>query len=104
MDGVPDGGSVTLPVATIREWLEDSSQDDEPVSDLTVEEVAKIVDRAPSTVRGWLVSDEIPQAYKFKGEWRVPPAALEAFFEHKRSGSSKNDEKNGNLAAWRDLV
>ena len=44
--------------------------------DLTVEEVAEEMLKAPSTVRGWLISGAL-RGYKFNNrEWRVTRSAL----------------------------
>ncbi len=84
VEGIPNGGSVTLPVAWLRERLEGANED--VVVDLTVEQVANKLGRSPSTVRNWLAAGEIPGAYRLKGrEWRIPPAALERFLDKQRT-------------------
>ncbi len=84
VEGIPDGGSVTLPVAWLRERLEGAEED--VVVDLTVEQVSEKLGRSPSTVRNWLGAGEIPGAYRLKGrEWRIPPAALERFLDKQRT-------------------
>ena len=84
VEGIPDGGSVTLPVAWLRERLE--GPEENVVVDLTVEQVAKMLEKSPSTVRNWLAGGEIPGAYRFKGrEWRIPPSALERFLDKQRT-------------------
>ena len=45
------------------------------VRDRTVEEVAEEMRKAPSTVRGWLLSGDL-RGYKFHREWRIPRSAL----------------------------
>ena len=84
VEGIPDGGSVTLPVAWLRERLEGGAED--VVVDLTVKQAAKKLGRSPSTVRNWLAAGDIPGAYRFKGrEWRIPPSALERFLDKQRT-------------------
>lgn len=64
-----------LPVSVVREWLKRLGEgaEDGRLADLTVEELAEELDRAKSTVPGWLKAGELPQAYKLNGrEWRVP--------------------------------
>lgn len=86
--GVPDEGAVTLPVSTLRAWLEEagdglseegSEVNGRPVADLTVPELADALDRSASTVRGWL--PDVPGAYKLGSEWRVPRAAWRAYLD-----------------------
>jgi excisionase family DNA binding protein len=56
------------------------------VVDLTVEQVAKKLNRSPSTVRNWLAAGDIPGAYRLKRrEWRIPPSALEWFLDKQRT-------------------
>ena len=86
VEGVPDGGSVTLPVTWLRERLRLDGPEENVVVDLTVEQAAKKLGRSPSTVRNWLAAEEIPGAYRFKGrEWRIPPSALERFLDKQRT-------------------
>ncbi len=87
VEGIPDGGSVTLPVAWLRERLRLEGPVENVVVDLTVEQAAKKLGRSPSTVRNWLAAGQIPGAYRFKGrEWRTPPSALERFLDKQRTG------------------
>ena len=52
-DGLPPGSAVTLQADWLRRQLE-AEPEDEPLADLTVEQVAEELDRSPSTVRNWL--------------------------------------------------
>ena len=80
---MPEGGSFTLPVDAVREWLADDGPGFEP--DLTVEEVAALLTRSPTTVRGWIRSGEL-RAYKFNNrEYRIPRAALQELMDRARS-------------------
>ena len=73
-----DTCAVTLTRADLVALLEDDSRETEVGStrDLTVEDVADETGRAPSTVRGWLISNAL-RGYKLNNrDWRVPRAAL----------------------------
>lgn len=79
---LPDGASVTLPVEVLRALAEDSGADgssdgEGALVDLTVGDVGKLIDRAPSTVRWWCQTGVLPGAYRLRNrEWRVPRSAL----------------------------
>ena len=65
--------------------------------DLTVEGVAELFGKRPSTVRFWIERGHFPGAYKLHGkQWRVPPAAIEAFQRTQQAASGGSD-----LSAWR---
>jgi len=84
VDGLPDEAMVTLPVRALRHWLTDDDAERSPRpevggGDLTIGEVARLMHRSESTVRGWLNGGHVPGAYKLRGRaWRVPRAALSA--------------------------
>jgi len=48
--------------------------------DLTVQEVAELLQLHQETVRRWLREDKFPNAYQFgrRGGWRIPRASLDA--------------------------
>ena len=74
---------LTQPRADLIALLEADMRETGIVSprDLTVKEVAKETDRAPSTVRDWLLSGAL-RGYKFNDrDWRVPRAALEEYLD-----------------------
>ena len=52
IDGMPHGAMISLPVDTVREWLNDNGSGLD--SDFTVEEVGKFFDRSPVTIRTWI--------------------------------------------------
>lgn len=101
LDGLPDGALV--PVGWIRDQLRSEPADEEDgVADLTVQEVADELDRAPSTVRGWLGEGEL-DGYRFRGrEWRITREALQAFLEEERNGDGSRS--GGDLGSWREEV
>ena len=76
-------------------WLRDKlgGGDDEqsgarPFSDLRIEEAAKEVGRAPSTVRTWCNSGALTGAYRLRGrEWRIPRKAIARFLEAQTNGN-----------------
>lgn len=108
VDGLPEDGAVTLPVGWLREQLEAEPKDEDDLSDLTVEEIAEELDRAPSTVRGWLGAGEIPEAYRLQGrEWRVPRTALRRYLDRQgqedRSPPQVRSRSSADLGAWRKI-
>jgi len=81
VEAVPDDGAVTLPVRTLREWLED---EESVQGDLTLEEWARAYSPhdppAVSTVRQWFAAGLVPGAYKVHGrKWMAPPSSVHAF-------------------------
>lgn len=102
LDQLPDDAS--LPVWFVRRLLlESRAIDDGP--DLTVPEVAALMGRSASCVRGWCRTGEL-DAYRFKGrEWRVPRPALAALQERERTRPREAAPALGtgpvDLSAWR---
>ena len=74
-----------------------------PTIDRTVHDVATLFGKRPSTVRAWIERGDFPGSYKLHGkEWRVPPAALDAFQQAQRARSaSPHAGAKADLAAWR---
>ncbi|HUE95208.1 MAG TPA: helix-turn-helix domain-containing protein [Longimicrobiaceae bacterium] len=69
----------SLPARFILGHLEDEIDPDAELVDLTVEDVARLMGKAPSTVRTWLASGALV-GYKFRGaEWRIRRSDLRAF-------------------------
>jgi len=98
-----DHSAVTITRADLITLLEDDTGETGVGSarDLTVEEVAHETHRAPSTVRGWLISGELP-GFKFNGGWRVPRAALREYLEAEASDTPR-DEGQVDITAWRKV-
>jgi len=86
---LPAGTALPVPRELVLELLGGGTSDQAriapPSTDLTVAEVAGQFGRSPATVRGWCVAGALPGAYHFRGkEWRIPPAALDAFVAEER--------------------
>ena len=82
IDGMPDGAMISLPVDTVRTWLNENGSGLD--QDLTVEEVGKFFDRSPVTIRTWIRDGRL-RAYRFQGrEYRVCESALEEFQQKER--------------------
>ena len=110
IDGIPSGGSVTLPVDFLRGLLCEKVVDiDQGQADLTVEQIAEEYRRSVSTVRGWLAEELIPGAYKLRGrEWRVPQSGLRKFLaqqsaQHGSPGSITLRQGEADLGSWRKI-
>ena len=102
-----DDSAVTITRADLVTLLERDG--DDPVTDstrdLTVKEVAKETDRAPSTVRDWLLSGAL-RGYKFNDrDWRVPRAALEEYLDaqSKPTSATPRDTGDVDIRAWRRI-
>ena len=90
----------------VREQFAAQADDDGPLADMTIGEVAEILERAPSTVRAYIRSGRL-SAYRFGRQYRTTPAALRAFRDELRGGElSRRREKVGvdsvDLGSWRD--
>lgn len=101
------GASISVPREVIlrllsNELAETTSQQ-APVRDLSVNEVGMHFGRSPTTVRGWLEAGLLPGAYKLRGKaWRVPPAALSQMATHSRTPLDRpRSPPVVNLGAWR---
>ena len=101
-----DDAAVSFTRADLLALLEDDGRETEVDStrDLTVEEVAHETHRAPSTVRGWLISGAL-RGHKFHGDWRVPRAALREYLEAEATNVSEAPphECEIDIAAWRKV-
>lgn len=120
--------ALNLPAGTaipvLREALLDllrSEGEAPPLVDLSVLDVATLLKRKASTVRGWCASGIIPGAYRLHGrEWRVPQVGLQTLFRS-QSDSFKQFQEGGldeigeglrrrgrrtslkRLSAWREI-
>ena len=99
-----DHSAVTITRADLVALLEGDSGDPGVGSprDLTVEEVADQTSRAPSTVRGWLISGALP-GYKLNDrDWRVPCAALREYLEAQATQAGESPGEV-DITAWRKV-
>jgi excisionase family DNA binding protein len=109
-EALPADGAAMVPVAWLRELVAGNGLQTsaKPVADLTVAELARLFGRKPSSVRGWLEAGLL-EGYKLNGrEWRVTPAAVEAFQDRQRDGkrsegSVAGDRPAGGLRDWRNV-
>ncbi len=61
-----------------------NGSDPRPQADLSTAEIARMYDKSPQTVRGW-IGRGLLDAYRFQGhEWRVTPESLEKFKREQR--------------------
>jgi excisionase family DNA binding protein len=110
VDQMPAGAMITLPVDWLRVRLGIASDAPpretaaEAIADLSVEEVASLMKRKPSTVRGWCASGAL-EAYRLQGrDWRVTRASLRAFQDRQRPARttpSKRRRDVVDLGGWR---
>jgi excisionase family DNA binding protein len=107
----PIGSAVTVPVELIQEWLDADGHlpGHMEVRDYTLAEVAEKVGRKYPTVFGWVKQGQL-EGYQFMGrEWRVTPAALEAFLRRQRGNKSPSCLEQGSpdrvsdLSSWRKI-
>ena len=90
IDGMPHGAMISLPVDTVREWLNDNGSGLD--SDFTVEEVGKFFDRSPVTIRTWIRDGRL-EAYHFRDkEYRITHSALEEFQAQERNGKQSRSQ------------
>jgi excisionase family DNA binding protein len=106
-----DTSSITLTRRDLVGLLEGDDVGPSPdtfVADLRVEEVADVVGRSPSTVRGWLIAGSL-RGYKLnRRDWRVPRSALRDYLDGQMAGSAgpatdSSEYQDVDIGAWRDL-
>lgn len=104
----------TVTVGWIADLLDDaevpSAQgENEIFTDLTFADIARLVNRDPSTVHGWHKSGKL-KAYKFGREWRVTRAEFNRFMDSFRNGTNGTTERTSreksavDLGRWRKHV
>lgn len=114
VEALPAGAAVTLPVDTLRAWLEgEISETGEiagaaPEVGLTCEEVATRLGRSPSTVRSWCAAGLFPGAFRFRRrEWRIPVKDLATLTVDTTPppavGVDQLRVPKGGLGAWRSM-
>ena len=107
-DALPDAASVVLPVALIRGWLTEATPPATGLrADMTVFDVAALLNRSPQTVRSWIRTQAL-EAYRLQGrEYRITAKALEVFLQQQQAGtaSTRPERASGaraaSLGAWR---
>jgi hypothetical protein len=75
----------------------------------TIQQVADELGRSPSTVRGWRLAGEFPNAYLLQGrEWRIPRSDLVAFLDRQRPTAyvepptpARRRTEKPDLSSWR---
>ena len=82
-----------------------NGSDPKPQADLSTADIARMYDKSPQTVRGW-IGRGLLDAYKFQGhEWRVTPESLEKFKREQREPLKLGIVKpTPDLNAWRKAV
>ena len=104
VDPMPADGSVSLPVAWLRELLEAEGAEPGMGRLLTLEEAGKIVGRSPSTVRTWLNTGALDGFKLNARSWRVRESALQSYLKRQESGEpTVSDTGPVDLDAWREL-
>lgn len=111
IEPLPPGASVVLPRDAIEQWLDSEdayqlpAEADSVIIDLTIRQVASLMGKKESTVRGWLNAGAMPGAYKLHGrEWRIPREELRRFQERQRVGTGPEPRGTSRppvLGAWR---
>lgn len=97
VQGIPRGGSVTLPVEAIRQWLQEDVEDRGDLSSTqrisSTAEAAEFLGVQPATVAEWAKEGRFPNAWKTGsdggGEWRIPEGDLFALTQ------GANDRRGG---------
>lgn len=100
----------TIPARVVLAHLPaEDSPNPTGLADPTIEEVARELGRAPSTVRGWRLAGEFPGAYQLGREWRIPRADVRAYLDRLRPthetpapSSDTPPLSPPNLGSWRD--
>jgi hypothetical protein len=82
MDALPPSGQLVLTRTSLAELLADEDCGTLAGAagvDLRVEDVGRLLNRAPSTIRTWAAAGRLPGAYLLAGrEWRIPRSAIAA--------------------------
>jgi len=98
-----DASAVTITRADLISLLEEEARPAAPCRDLTVEEIAEETGRAPSTVRGWLLSGVL-RGYKLNGrDWRVPRPALRQYLSAHAEANRAGNEGEVDITDWRRI-
>ena len=111
IEAAEQGPMVTVPVSWILELLEErmeKSAHDEPLADLTVQDVATAFGKSPQTVRDWCRRGLLPGSYRFRNrEWRIPREALRTLRTNNLDDDDEGVRQRGtsaDLGTWRGQV
>ena len=91
---------VVMPPGTLvpRDWLLEQLSGEVAVQgepsrslvDLTIQDLAIMFGKRPSTVRAWVERGDFPGAYKLHGkQWRVPAGSVQEFQAHQSAGKRR---------------
>lgn len=100
--GLAPGDLVPAGVVTLA-FDEDAELSPGPgLVDLTVPQVAEALEKAPSTIRGYLLEGAL-DGYRLRGrEWRITREALRGFQDRRGQAIAKPASGSGDdLSAWR---
>ena len=101
-----DASAVTFTRADLQALIEEERLTGATVEitrDLTVAEVADVVGRNASTVRGWLIDGKL-RGYKLNGrDWRIPRAALQEYLDGQAASVKEPspETREVDITAWR---
>ncbi len=102
---MPPGSSISLSreaVGGLLDGLSPPRGGAQDGSDLSLEEVAERVGRAPSTVRGWCRCGSLVGAYRLNGRgWRIPLLALDDFLRAQEERRTDPTIGEHSLSSWR---
>jgi hypothetical protein len=107
VDAYPPGSTVPVLRELALELLAgNGAAEPTPAADLTVADLCLQFGRKASAVRAWLERGDFAGAYKLQGrDWRVPPAAVEAYRSRQQQAAGKQQSPTagtaGDLSAWR---
>ncbi len=108
-EALPEGASITLSSEALRSLLEtDADESSTLAHDMTVEQVAMHLERAPQTVRRWIREGDL-EAYSFRGrEYRITAAALQDFIARQQTAPDRTPSTPpvhlaNQLGAWRSV-
>lgn len=115
LETLADAGALVPATTVLARLSEHGSVDVEAgvikpdhLSDLTVEAVAAVLHRSPSTIRGLLGAGAFPNAFKLNGKsWLIPQSDLAAYLDAQRPRpisevpTPQHRKTEADLASWR---
>ena len=99
-----DDAAVSFTRADLLALLAEDGRPATRTRDLTVEEVAEETGRAPSTVRGWLISGAL-RGFKLNNrDWRIPRPALRDYLTAQTETNDPPSEAGEvDITAWQKV-